>query len=52
MQKHSQGVLQGKITKHANNPAKLKALMDGRSDEVKRLARIHLKMVHWRGRKK
>jgi hypothetical protein len=48
----SQGVLQGQITKLANQPEKLKALMADKTDEQKRLGRIHLQMVRLMGAKK
>ena len=41
----SQGILQGKITRYAGSPEKLKDLMDGKTKEQKRLGRSHLKTV-------
>lgn len=46
MAKHSQGVLQGKLTKLAAYPDKLKALMKDMPEDVKDKARKHLKTVN------
>lgn len=43
----SQGVLNGQITRLANNPDALRKLMADKTDEQKRQGRIHLKMIHW-----
>lgn len=41
----SQGILNGQITKHANNPAKLKEIMADQPESVKVQARCHLAAV-------
>lgn len=43
----SQGILNGRITRLINNPEALKELMEGKSEEQKRLGRIHAKMVRY-----
>jgi len=47
----SQGALNGKITKLANNPKALKELMADKNEEQIRLGRLHLKQVLFMQRK-
>jgi hypothetical protein len=42
---NNQGVINGRITRLANNPKKLKEFMQKKSPEQQRLGRIHYKMV-------
>ncbi len=42
---NNQGVINGRITKLANNPDKLKEFMQEKTQEQQRLGRIHYKMV-------
>lgn len=49
----SQGIINGQVTKLANQPEKLAEYMKDKTDEEKRLARSHLKTVlALRGKKK
>jgi len=48
----SQGVINGRITALIDQPEQLKEFMADKTDEQKRQARLHLKMVRYlRGKK-
>lgn len=50
---NNQGCINGQVTKLANQPEKLKEFMIDKSDEQKKQARLHLKMVnHLKGKRK
>lgn len=48
----TQGQINGRVTRFCDQPDKLAALMEGKTDEQKRHARNHLKMIRFlRGKK-